>query len=604
MKKMLDKEIPYDKIGNEDKAAFDQAIQKEWDSWLRYESCKILSVDESQEVEKQNPRRILPSRLVLRNKHAGLVDVQGKPLPMKAKARLCIAGHLCPDAATGELQVDSPTIERISTMVFLNMVICSGWLDHWFIGDISNAFLQGAPLEGEPMFMRQPKQGLPGLKPGQLIQLVKSVYGRPDAPRSWFNELSRILVEEIGFERSQIDPALFYLRDGTGVCKGVLVVHVDDLMVGGDKSDFTKQAFERLHKRFPFGTWQEVAKETSGVTYCGKEIKVVESLGERMIELSQNGFIDGRLDKIEIKRERLKDSNRHATAEELTDYRSAVGSLQWLSTQSRPDIAFEVNQLQKRVKDLRVFDLLRANRVIKEVVDNRFSIKFRNLGKTELVAFHDASLFNSVGVEINEQEADDILMTGKEKKLVYSQKGAVLGLVSQGDIDKGEPVKMNILDWRSTTNKRVIESSLAAETHAAIQAHGLSRFVQALLAEATLGTEVVSYLDDEDWQSIAPLNMITDCKSIYDHVRKDGQHLSEKGNVIQVMLLRKMCSTRPHTGKARLLWVPTRNQLADGLTKTGRGKHIRENLGEAKFHEEAAPRRKWSTAKDSYASVN
>ena len=300
----------------------------------------------------------------------------------------------------------------------------------------------------------------------------------------------------------------------------------------------------------------------------------------------------------------MKDSNRHATAEELTDYRSAVGSLQWLSTQSRPDIAFEVNQLQKRVKDLRVFDLLRANRVIKEVVDNRFSIKFRNLGKTELVAFHDASLFNSVGVEINEQEADDILMTGKEKKLVYSQKGAVLGLVSQGDIDKGEPVKMNILDWRSTTNKRVIESSLAAETHAAIQAHGLSRFVQALLAEATLGTEVVSYLDDEDWQSIAPLNMITDCKSIYDHVRKDGQHLSEKGNVIQVMLLRKMCSTRPHTGKARLLWVPTRNQLADGLTKTGRGKHIRENLGEAKFHEEAAPRRKWSTAKDSYASVN
>ncbi|CAL1168448.1 unnamed protein product [Cladocopium goreaui] len=228
---------------------------------------------------------------------------------------------------------------------------------------------------------------------------------------------------------------------------------------------------------------------------------------------------------VKVPVEVVRDSNRHATAEELTDYRSAV-------------------------------------------------------------------------------EADDILMTGKEKKLVYSQKGAVLGLVSQGDIDKGEPVKMNILDWRSTTNKRVIESSLAAETHAAIQAHGLSRFVQALLAEATLGTEVVSYLDDEDWQSIAPLNMITDCKSIYDHVRKDGQHLSEKGNVIQVMLLRKMCSTRPHTGKARLLWVPTRNQLADGLTKTGRGKHIRENLGEAKFHEEAAPRRKWSTAKDSYASVN
>ena len=81
------------------------------------------------------------------------------------------------------MQVDSPTVERVSTMVFLHLVTSLGWTKDWFIGDISNAFLQGAPLTDKPdMFMRQPKQELRGLKPGQLLKLLKPVYGRPDPP--------------------------------------------------------------------------------------------------------------------------------------------------------------------------------------------------------------------------------------------------------------------------------------------------------------------------------------------------------------------------------------------------------------------------------------
>ena len=84
------------------------------------------------------------------------------------------------------MQVDSPTVERVSTMIFLHLVASMSWTQNWFIGDISNAFLQGAPLEGKkPMYMRQPKQGLSGLVPGQLLRLLKPVYGRPDAPRAW-----------------------------------------------------------------------------------------------------------------------------------------------------------------------------------------------------------------------------------------------------------------------------------------------------------------------------------------------------------------------------------------------------------------------------------
>lgn len=96
----------------------------------------------------------------------------------------------------------------------------------------------------------------------------------------------------------------------------------------------------------------------------------------------------------------------------------------WLSTQTRPDVSFETNQLQKRAKDLRVRDLVRANKCIQDVKRNRMDLKFRSVGQDfEVVTYHDASLFNSLGVEITDREADDVLLVGNEKKLVYSQKG-------------------------------------------------------------------------------------------------------------------------------------------------------------------------------------
>jgi len=127
--------------------------------------------------------------------------------------------------------------------------------------------------------------------------------------------------------------------------------------------------------------------------------------------------------------------------------------------------------------------------------------------------------------------------------------------------------------------------------------------LQALTAEAKFGSEVIGHFDDTDWQTCTPLNMVTDCKSIYDHVKKDGQHVSDKGNIVQVVLLRKMCSVRTHVGKARLWWVPARNQIADALTKSGRGNTLRDQLGSARFHEEAA-RRKSCQVKENTASVN
>lgn len=104
--------------------------------------------------------------------------------------------------------------------------------------------------------------------------------------------------------------------------------------------------------------------------------------------------------------------------------------MQLLATQSRSDLAFEVSQIQKRVPYLQVADLIRANQTVREAKSNPFHITRRDISKDwDLCVFHDAGLCNSVGVEIDEEEADDVLFKTVDKKLVYSIVKWVLLLV-------------------------------------------------------------------------------------------------------------------------------------------------------------------------------
>ena len=308
---------------------------------------------------------------------------------------------------------------------------------------------------------------------------------------------------------------------------------------------------------------------------------------------------------MEIAKERRKSPESVATPEEMANYRSVVGSLQWLATQSRPDLCFETNQLQKKISDLRVSDLIRANKAVREADSNRMQIVFRDLGRdAQLVVYTDAGLYSSVGVEIDERECEDLLLSDKSKRLVYSQKGAIVGFVRKGSTDvRGELAHINVLDWRSTTNKRVIESSFCAETHAALMAIGMGHFCQVLMSELRFGSDVVGAVEDDGWNDLVAMSLITDCKSIYDTVHKDGQHVSDKSGVIQAVLLRQLLTTRHAPGKSQLLWVPTRHQLADGFTKGGRSRELRELLEQGVTFREEAIKRKGSGQKDNRTSV-
>lgn len=290
----------------------------------------------------------------------------------------------------------------------------------------------------------------------------------------------------------------------------MIVLHVDDLMIAGEVSEENSRCVQLLRERFPFGEWDRIEEKEEGITYCGKEILVVGKDNDRRIQLRQKGFVDGRLEYIPVDKARPRTAL--VTDEEKGNFRSVLGSLQWLATQTRGDISYWVNQLQKRINKLTVEDLYVANKVVRFVKKNPLNLVFHDLGcDVAVVAWHDASLYSSLGVELTDLEEEPV--QAFKEKLIFSQKGCVAGFVKRSDLNRTDPVRTNFATWKSRTNKRVLESSFAAETHGATMAHGIGHHLRALYAEITVGSWAIRASDFE-WRRHTPFAMVTDCKSV------------------------------------------------------------------------------------------
>ena len=250
-KKAKDKELQYHEIPKDDLPLHHEAEEKQWEEeWIRFGSVKPLESAESERIRATVDRkRILRSRFVYRDKHSSLRTPQ-RDLPVKAKARLRLAGQHCPDCATGRVRTDASTVQRTSTLCFFQVGANLGWLPSLRTGDISAAFLQGTARNTDPIYFEQPwGRGLPGMKPGQLVQVIRGVFGLPDVPRTWWLEFSPT-SRSMGL---QLDPALMVWRHPSFALGIMSIVRVDDIALTDDGSEETKQIVVLLRKRFRFG---------------------------------------------------------------------------------------------------------------------------------------------------------------------------------------------------------------------------------------------------------------------------------------------------------------------------------------------------------------
>ncbi|CAK0891483.1 unnamed protein product [Prorocentrum cordatum] len=550
----------------------------------------VLSVEESEAIRGMaKPGLILPSRFVYRDKNAPL-RTDKHPLPVKAKARLCAGGHMDPRLAQGDLRTDAPTVTRNSTTLFFT--ICQRFDLEIYAADVEAAFMQGDEQPDQQLYMAQPREGLPGLNPKQLIKILKGVFGLATAPRQWWAKLKRTLlaVEEklsdnyvFRLHQHSLDPALYCGYDQHGELCAVVVAHVDDLLLG--VSHKYPGLYDRLHKLLPWGDWRGLP-----FTFCGKQAWRDQ---EGVLHLQQTEHANT-IEEIPLSKERKTELSSDATPAEFSDNRSALAALGRPSSQTRPDLAAGVAMGQRAQNKPTIQDLLETNRLIKLARKHAdVGLEFPKLrGPLCLVTFHDAIWANAdepAEGAISKLLAKIVEATSKDKKIkIRSQAGYVTSL-AEAKLLRGDRARAGIVDWRSGTIKRVCRSTLAAETMSAVDALGCAQITRCGFASL----EIPDAHPEDIPPSLLPLAQVTDCASLCDTMHKDGYSKppSKRRLLLDLVGLKESLEEEvsnefvadDQRSQLPLFWVPTDQQLGDQFTKRSDGSAIRAALRDTRL---------------------
>ena len=517
--KQLDRELPWTQIlRSNDVAKYLKAIDKEATSWLDWKSVEPLSHDQARQVlnDKILCKRILRTRACYRDKARG----QG---PVRAKCRIVCLGHRDPDLFT--LNRQAPTPNRSSEHVLYYLIVAG-----------ANSEIEGTDLRWQAYIASfletacgRPHYQTPHWK-APLYRVCSNIYGLADAPRVWALEvISRLL--RLGYTQHSFDRMIFLKRCSKGKIMSVILVYVDDFL-GVHRSDYN---FDEVRQSFQWGSLEtlEVGKP---ITFKGKEVELFVKAGNSnryQLRLTQKTFLDGLL---QGKLPKGVDLDEKLSKEYKEEFRSVAGSLQWLSSQTRPELSPFISLSNKgeltTYGDLK--NLFLALDFAKQTSHEGLVLADVPLGpSTTLVSYADSSVANTPQLR--------------------SQYG-VLILASVPQVAQ-TPCPGLLLDWRSGKSNRVCRSTLAAEAMAADEAVDRSAYLNLFISEVITGVPAHRVRP-----ALRHLH-VTDAKSLYDVLESETPNLADKRSLVNVRAVQEVVKGE------NVHWVPTHLMRADGLTK-------------------------------------
>eukprot|EP00435_Cladocopium_sp_Y103_P067719 s304_g30.t1 len=345
-------------------------MEKEIKNNIAAGAYKVLTPEDSARVRQLHPEKIMESRYVLTSKplepvlqvgaeQEGLLLDWDSEEPCKAKARHVMKGFS--KDGSSEIEATTPQVTREGSLMVTQLVASHRWQLGFL--DFTQAFMSGDPIQ-RTIYAAQPREGIPGLIPGQLLKLEKVCYGLVDGPLAWFQHLDKILVKELNYRQSLADPCIYFkhkeIIDEHGqrhskLC-GVIAVATDDLLHGGDQEHL--RCMEEIQKRYKLGKYQFGQGK-----FTGKQFTTLE---DGSILINQAQYTKEKLYEIQIDKHRRRQRYSLCTEKELSELRTSVGALSWLTKESRPDLAGRVALLQQTFPKPRVKDLLEANAITSE----------------------------------------------------------------------------------------------------------------------------------------------------------------------------------------------------------------------------------------------
>ena len=421
------------------------------------------------------------------------------------KARLVVRGF---EEDTSQLQTDSPTCSKESIRLLLSLLSAHHWSMHSL--DIKSAFLQGNDVQRD-IFVKPPKFA----NTNKLWKMKKTPYGLSDAGRQWYARVKKELCQ-LGAVQSSYDKATFiWYRDGFTI--GIMIVHVDDFLYGGS-SEFHESVIQRIRVIFLVGL-----EESESFRYLGLCI----SEHPNGILMSTKGY---GLSCKEIPTSTLgQDRSRKLSPTEITSLKQLSGQLNWVTTQSRPDMAFENCMIGNSTSKATVRDIYSANRALRRLRDNEQNLFFPRLSLDSLclVGFCDASFAN---LPDNGSQGAFIIFLVDGKGLYCP------------------------IAWQSRRIRRVVNSTIAAECLSAVEAAETCAYLSKNISELLCkGSKTV------------PIYILSDNKSLVDHLHSTTS-VENKRLRIDICVLRDMFQ---NGDISQFKWIPTNLQVANALTKKG-----------------------------------
>ncbi|WJZ95257.1 hypothetical protein VitviT2T_014041 [Vitis vinifera] len=256
----------------------------------------------------------------------------------KYKARLVIKGYRQTEGLD-YFDTYSP-VTRINS---IRMVLAIAALRNLEIHqmDVKTAFLNG-DLD-EEIYMEQP-EGFSA--PGQekkVCKLVKSLYGLKQAPKQWHEKFGNVMLSH-GFKINECDKCVYVKDTEHGYV--IVCLYVDDMLIVGSDDKMITSTKNMLNSRFDM--------KDMGLADVILGIKIKRTSYELI--LSQSHYVDkilGKFDKDNSGVARtpvdvtLHLSKNKGESVSQVEYSRIIGSLMYLMSCTRPDIAYAVSKLSR-----------------------------------------------------------------------------------------------------------------------------------------------------------------------------------------------------------------------------------------------------------------
>ena len=385
------------------------------------------------------------------------------------KARLVARGN----QEKANIQADSPTGSKDSLFLVLALGSMHGWRPK--TSDVKNAFLQGQRIDRD-VFLEPPKDLK---KPGKIWKLNKCVYGLDDAARKWFLEVEKDL-KELGCIQSKVELCLYFFFDEINLA-GLVFLHVDDFLHMGN-DHFEMIVVEGIKSKYKIGKCED-----GSFVYTGLNIQDVSE----GIRIDQNQYIQN-IDSMDIPNDPETRKGDSVPQESKTKLRRTVGQANWAARRTRPDVCFDLMELSMRFNNACVSDLKRAKKVVDRLNMDEITVLFPRLtGKVSIQTHSDASFANLVDT-------------------VSSGRGHVIFLVDE--YQQAAP-----LSWTANKVKRVVSSTLAAETLSLHECLNTAEYIRFMLAEAmkvdSITIPIHAHVDNDDlYKALHSTSMVSDKK--------------------------------------------------------------------------------------------